>query len=179
MPVYTRWTLVFFVLFLLIMMCSSDYANPPGMKAPWPGGIKFKVNQGNFGPISHNIPYTFYAWDFDLPLFTPVVAAADGISAVVAYKNDGYGNRIQIRHINGHYSLYAHLDSFCVYPGEKVLRGQIIGYSGITGYTNGPHLHFSIIDKRNYSLPSKFSDIGVPVEGEYCTSQNWLVCPTL
>ena len=170
---------MFFVLFLLIMMCSADYANPPGMKAPWSGGLTYKVNQGNFGPATHNIPYTFYAWDFDLPMFTPVVAVAGGIFAVAAYRNDGYGNRIQIRHSNGNYSLYAHLDSFCVYPGEKVVRGQIIGYSGITGYTNGPHLHFSIIDKKNNSLPSIFSDIGVPVEGEYCTSQNWLVCKAL
>ncbi len=174
MTTYTNRMIVFLVLFLLIVMCGPYYANPPGMRAPWPGGMTFKVNQGNSGPISHNIPYTYYAWDFDLSLYTPVVAVANGLSAVAGYQRDGYGNRIQVRHANGTYSLYAHLDSFCISPGEQVVRGQVIGFSGITGYTNGPHLHFSIIDQKNYSLPSMFSDIGVPVEGEYCTSRNWI-----
>ncbi len=174
MTVYTNWFVVFLILFLLIVASDCYYANPRGMKAPWPGGRTFKVNQGNFGPFSHDIPYTYYAWDFDLPLYTPVVAAAAGIAAVVDYQDDGYGNRIQVRHSNGTYSLYAHLDSFGVYPGEEVAQGEIIGRSGITGYTNGPHLHFSIVDKENYSLPSIFSDIGVPVQGQYCTSRNWI-----
>ncbi|MHB1630129.1 MAG: M23 family metallopeptidase [Bacilli bacterium] len=175
MSTSTPWMIAFLILFALIMLSRAGYANPPGMRAPWPGGITFQVNQGNFGYISHNDPHTFYAWDFDLPMGTPVVAAANGTIAVTGYRNDGYGNRIHIRHVNRTYSLYAHLESFLVAPGENVLQGQIIGYSGNTGYTGGPHLHFSIIDKANYSLPSIFSDIGAPVEGQCCTSQNWFV----
>ncbi|WP_096181992.1 M23 family metallopeptidase [Effusibacillus lacus] len=162
------------ILFALFIVCEPVYHNPPGMKAPWPGGKTYRCEQGNHTPPSHDNIHDFYAWDFKLPYGSPVVAAATGTVHFVGITGeDGYGNRIRILHWNGVYSLYAHLSSFCVSVGQRVERGQIIGYSGMTGYATGPHLHFSIIDRQGHGLPSRFADIGIPVTGEYCTSQNW------
>ena len=164
---------LFLTLFVLIFLPEPEYANPPGMKAPWAYGIAYKCAQGNGEPISHDIPYTYYSWDFDMPAGTPVLAAAAGEVRVVGYTGtDGYGDQVRIRHANGSYALYAHLSQPVVRVGQHVKQGQLIGYSGSTGYSNGPHLHFSIVDHINTSLPSRFSDIGIPVRGEWCTSRN-------
>ncbi|WP_303798745.1 M23 family metallopeptidase [Alicyclobacillus macrosporangiidus] len=145
------------------------------MRAPWPGGITYRCNQGNFGPYSHSNPFDCYAWDFDLPMNAPVVAATNGVIAFAGYKQtDGYGIRVRVRNINGTYSLYAHLNQLFVQVGQSIKEGQLIGLAGNTGNTTGPHLHFSIINTKGISLPSIFSDIGVPIEGKYYTSQNWI-----
>ena len=75
------------------------------------------------------------------------VAAADGgfVSFVGRGWNSGYGNHIIIDHGNGYTTLYAHLNSIYVSPGENVTRGQQIGAAGNTGNSTGPHLHFEIL----------------------------------
>jgi murein DD-endopeptidase MepM/ murein hydrolase activator NlpD len=72
-----------------------------------------------------------------------VRATADG-TVVVAERNGGYGNYIQINHGNGYTTGYGHLSRFRVDKGEHVSRGQIIGYVGDTGRSTGPHLHYEI-----------------------------------
>ena len=75
---------------------------------------------------------------------TPVRAAADGI---VAYSDNGlrgYGNCIMIVHANGWVTLYAHQKQTIVQAGQRVRRGQRIGYVGSTGIARGPHLHFEL-----------------------------------
>ena len=76
---------------------------------------------------------------------TPVVAALDGVISVVS-ENWLYGKHIIITHPNGYKTLYGHLNSFSVKQGDRVARGRKIGESGNTGYSTGPHLHFSIYD---------------------------------
>lgn len=81
--------------------------------------------------------------DFGVPIGTPVLAAADGI--IFAAGNNGrlqYGRFIVIKHDNGLSTLYGHLSRQSVKTGDQVKRGDIIGYSGNTGYAFGPHLHF-------------------------------------
>ncbi|MCE9598168.1 MAG: M23 family metallopeptidase [Spirochaetia bacterium] len=56
----------------------------------------------------------------------------------------GYGNRIVVKHANGFFSMYAHLQRILVNPGEPVKRGQIIGLMGRTGRVTGSHLHYEI-----------------------------------
>lgn len=75
------------------------------------------------------------------------VAAADGgyVSFVGRGWNSGYGNHIIIDHGNGYTTLYAHLNSIFVSPGENVARGAQIGTAGNTGNSTGPHLHFEIL----------------------------------
>ena len=79
---------------------------------------------------------------------TTVVAAMDGVVSVVA-ENWLYGKHIIITHDNGYKTLYGHLNSYSVKQGDKVISGKKIGESGNTGYSTGPHLHFSIYDRNN------------------------------
>lgn len=98
-----------------------------------------------------------YSVDFIVPEGTAVRAAADG--AVVDIRSrfdfggedrayDPYGNFVEIKHPHGEYSEYEHLrkDGVTVNIGDNVKRGQIIGYSGKTGWIAhlGPHLHFMV-----------------------------------
>jgi murein DD-endopeptidase MepM/ murein hydrolase activator NlpD len=79
---------------------------------------------------------------------TTVVAAMDGIVSVVA-ENWLYGKHIIISHDNGYKTLYGHLNAYSVKRGDKVVMGRKIGESGNTGYSTGPHLHFTIYDRNN------------------------------
>ncbi|GIV78754.1 M23 family metallopeptidase [Litorilinea aerophila] len=75
----------------------------------------------------------------------PVKAADSGYVAVARGGwNAGYGNHVIIDHGNGFVTLYAHLSSIYVRPGENVVRGQQVGAVGNTGNSTGPHLHFEI-----------------------------------
>jgi murein DD-endopeptidase MepM/ murein hydrolase activator NlpD len=85
--------------------------------------------------------------DFGAACGTPVYASAAG-TIVSAYYNAGYGNRVVMNHgiVNG-VSLstsYNHLTSYVAGVGEHVARGQLIAYSGTTGYSTGCHLHFMV-----------------------------------
>ena len=79
---------------------------------------------------------------------TTVMAALDGVVSVVA-ENWLYGKYIIMTHDNGYKTLYGHLNSFSVKQGDKIARGKKIGETGNTGYSTGPHLHFTIYDKNN------------------------------
>ncbi|SFE02020.1 Transglycosylase SLT domain-containing protein [Thermoanaerobacter thermohydrosulfuricus] len=81
--------------------------------------------------------------DFGLPSGTPVKAAADGV-VVLAGEYGGYGKAVVIRHANGLSTVYGHLSEIKVKEGEEVNQGKIIGLSGSTGRSTGPHLHFEI-----------------------------------
>ena len=98
-----------------------------------------------------------YAVDFIVPEGTPVVAAAEGVIADIQLDSDRggsakefepLGNFIEIEHDHGEYSEYEHLrkDGVAVRVGQRVVRGQVIGYSGATGWLAhlGSHLHFMV-----------------------------------
>lgn len=82
--------------------------------------------------------------DFNVDVGTPVMAAAGGVVISSQFNTSGYGNLIEIDHGNGMVSRYAHLSKMLVREGDIVLRGQKIGFSGNTGRSTGPHLHFEI-----------------------------------
>lgn len=75
----------------------------------------------------------------------PIYASKEGTVTVAEYKNNGYGNVIEIDHGNGLVTLYAHLNSISVKPGDVVYPGQIIGGMGTTGRSTGVHLHFEVL----------------------------------
>jgi murein DD-endopeptidase MepM/ murein hydrolase activator NlpD len=81
--------------------------------------------------------------DIGVDLGTPVHAAMDGAVAETGY-NSSYGNYVLVSHHAGWMSLYGHLQSISVKSGQRVAVGQVIAYSGNTGYSTGPHLHFSV-----------------------------------
>lgn len=81
--------------------------------------------------------------DYALPIGTPVLASEAGTVVKAGWDNTGYGNCVIIQHPDGNSTLYAHMTApLMVHVGEKVRKSQIIGYSGSTGNSTGPHLHF-------------------------------------
>lgn len=81
--------------------------------------------------------------DFAASTGTPIYATGDG-SVKVSEFNSGYGNMVVLKHGNGYESLYAHMSRAKVRSGQKVKRGDVIGYVGSTGLSTGAHLHYEI-----------------------------------
>jgi murein DD-endopeptidase MepM/ murein hydrolase activator NlpD len=75
---------------------------------------------------------------------TPVYAAGNGVVLYAASRIRGYGRMVVIRHDSGLSTVYAHNSRLLVKQGQKVRQGQLVAYSGNTGHTRGPHLHFEV-----------------------------------
>ena len=84
-----------------------------------------------------------------------VLAAKDGVVIISKYVAS-YGNYVVISHGNGNTTLYAHLSSRSVKEGDKVKQGQVIGITGSTGISSGPHLHYEIVENGNRVDPKKY-----------------------
>ena len=82
--------------------------------------------------------------DFSAKSGTPIYATGDGIVKKADAKVSGFGNHIEINHGYGYLTLYAHLSKYKVRAGQKVKRGDIIGYVGSTGRSEAPHLHYEV-----------------------------------
>jgi murein DD-endopeptidase MepM/ murein hydrolase activator NlpD len=87
--------------------------------------------------------------DFGAPIGTAVKATADGVIAGtgdtdLTCRGASFGRWILIKHINGLATTYGHLSVIGVSSGQTVKRGDVIGYSGNTGYSTGPHVHISV-----------------------------------
>lgn len=93
----------------------------------------------------------FNGVDIGAPKGTPIFAAAAGdvIISRAGGWNGGYGTYVVITHPNGSQTLYAHMNQVIVSQGERVIKGQIIGYVGSTGKSTGPHLHFEVRGAKN------------------------------
>jgi murein DD-endopeptidase MepM/ murein hydrolase activator NlpD len=128
---------------------------------PFKKGTKYKVVQGYGGRFSHN---NKAALDFNMPEGTPVYAARGG--TIYSFKNDSdeggllpkynrKANYIIIKHSDGSFGCYWHLqkDGVLVKKGIVVKR-QLIGYSGSTGFVLRPHLHFAVKRRLNYEKDS-------------------------
>jgi murein DD-endopeptidase MepM/ murein hydrolase activator NlpD len=83
--------------------------------------------------------------DFSAVKGTPIYATGDGVVCKVAGNVGGYGNEVQVNHGYGYITLYAHMSQFNVKVGQKVKRGECIGYVGSTGSSTAPHLHYEVI----------------------------------
>ncbi|MGB2232228.1 MAG: M23 family metallopeptidase [Flavobacteriaceae bacterium] len=82
--------------------------------------------------------------DFTAKRGTPVYASGDGKITRADSRSSGYGKHIRIDHGYGYVSLYAHLNGYNVRRGQKVKRGDVIGFVGSTGRSQAPHLHYEI-----------------------------------
>lgn len=80
--------------------------------------------------------------DYGCPKGTPILASNDGVVVFSDFDNSGFGHLVTIQHNDGNATLYAHLSSRSVVLRQKVQQGEVIGYSGSTGNSTGPHLHF-------------------------------------
>jgi murein DD-endopeptidase MepM/ murein hydrolase activator NlpD len=161
-------------------------------RLPYENGRSFFISQAADGPIStHDGDDSRYAVDFTMPENTPVVAARDGV-VIASESSQRLGGRnpalmsmanfVSIVHADQTVATYAHLapGGVRVRPGEPVLAGTIIGYSGATGYTSGPHLHFVVqkLVRKNdgfsaVSLPLRFY-VGDPPYVFEPSYQQWL-----
>lgn len=83
--------------------------------------------------------------DFTAATGTPIYATGDGTVNEAGYDNGGYGNNVVINHGYGYQSLYAHMKKVKVRVGDRVKRGEVIGWIGSTGKSTGPHLHYEVI----------------------------------
>ena len=93
-----------------------------------------------------------YGQDFEVPYGTEVYATGDGIIAESGWNSGGFGNYIVIDHDYGVQTTYGHLSNIRVSKGMNVKRGDLIGLSGSSGTSSGPHLHYQIEqfgDKKN------------------------------
>ncbi|MCY0968745.1 M23 family metallopeptidase [Chryseobacterium wangxinyae] len=117
---------------------------------PYQKGQEFKILQGYYGDFSH---HNTNAIDFEMAEGTEILAVREGIVVQVIQNNNKgcpseecakYGNYISILHSDKTRAEYWHLKykGSVVQVGNKVKKGDLIGYSGNTGWTNGPHLHF-------------------------------------
>ncbi|MCU0351135.1 MAG: M23 family metallopeptidase [Flavobacterium sp.] len=108
-----------------------------------------------------NDPFTkirkfHYGMDFTAKTGTPIFATGDGVVLKADNSLSGYGNHIEINHGFGYITLYAHLSKYNCRPGQRVKRGDIIGYVGSTGRSEAPHLHYEVIKNGERINPINF-----------------------
>ena len=82
--------------------------------------------------------------DFASPVGTEIYATGDGVVVRADADASGYGNHVRINHGYGYLTLYGHMSKINVRPGQKVHRGDVIGFVGNTGKSVGPHLHYEV-----------------------------------
>jgi murein DD-endopeptidase MepM/ murein hydrolase activator NlpD len=82
--------------------------------------------------------------DFAATIGTPIYATADGTIDEVQISFSGYGKMVEIDHGFGYRTRYAHMHDFAVKKGQKIKRGELIGYVGNTGLSTAPHLHYEV-----------------------------------
>ena len=97
-----------------------------------------------------------WGMDFTAPRGTPIYASGDGVVVRADSRSSGYGKHIRIDHGFGYISLYAHLYKYNVRKNQKVKRGDLIGFVGSTGRSEGPHLHYEIFKDGDRINPINF-----------------------
>ncbi|MBP9926885.1 MAG: M23 family metallopeptidase [Cyclobacteriaceae bacterium] len=105
--------------------------------------------------------------DFAAAIGTPIYATADGVIDRLNVSFSGYGKMIEIDHGFGYRTRYAHMHGFAVQQGQKVKRGDLIGYVGDTGLSTAPHLHYEVFVNGIHTNPVHyfFNDLN-PAEYE-------------
>ena len=94
--------------------------------------------------------------DFTAPTGTDIYSTGDGVVVLVKKSRRGYGNHVVIDHGFGYSTRYAHMVKFNVRKGQKIKRGDVIGYVGNTGLSKGPHLHYEVEKNGKKINPANF-----------------------
>ncbi len=164
----------------------AHYSSNTSYLPPIAPNASFQISQAFGGSFSHTDEQNKYAVDIVMPIGTPVYAARSGI--VLEAEDDFYkggankaysseANNIRILHDDGSMAIYAHLEleKAQVYPGLGVAAGQLIGYSGNTGFSSGPHLHFAVQINKGMELVSvPFTFINQVGQAEESSVNTWL-----
>jgi murein DD-endopeptidase MepM/ murein hydrolase activator NlpD len=93
----------------------------------------------------YKVPKMHAGLDFTAPTGTPIYATADGVVKEANFNSGGYGNHVVVNHGFGYETLYGHMVRIKARRGQRVKRGEIIGWVGNTGKSTGPHLHYEVI----------------------------------
>jgi len=132
-----------------------------------PVNVMFRLGDGfkfrDVHPVLGTARWHF-GQDFEVPYGTEVYATGDGKVIESGWSSGGFGNFIKIDHDNGIQSLYGHLSDIKVVNGMNVKRGDLIGLSGSTGTSSGPHLHYQIEQFGEHKNPIIFFNNDVSVE---------------
>ncbi len=111
--------------------------------------------------------------DFRARMNTPIYATASGVIEYAGYhKTSGYGNLIILDHSFGFKSMYGHLNKVATHPGAFVKKGDLIGYTGNTGMSSGPHLHYEIRYIQRVLDPTAFVEWSAKNYKEIFTKEN-------
>jgi murein DD-endopeptidase MepM/ murein hydrolase activator NlpD len=94
--------------------------------------------------------------DFAAPEGTEIYSTGDGVVKRMISSHGGYGNHLEIDHGFGYSTLYAHMEKFNVKVGQKLKRGDVIGFVGNSGKSTGPHLHYEVRIKNRPVNPSHY-----------------------
>jgi len=94
--------------------------------------------------------------DFAAPAGTPIYATANGTVEFAGNRGDGYGNNVIINHGYGYKTLFGHMFKIKARAGQRVTRGEVIGWVGSTGKSTGPHCHYEVIKNGNKIDPIYF-----------------------
>jgi hypothetical protein len=152
----------------------NTVSNVPEVSVPFACGRIHTVSQGHdTGSHQHN---DTYAWDFRMPEGTPIVAAHSGVVRMArGDSNKGgcdekmapFANYVVVSRGDGTETQYLHFSAVVVKVGERVKEGQLIGFSGSTGWSCGPHLHFKVAREgrgwNNPSIPATIAGYGDPL----------------
>ncbi|NEV94405.1 M23 family metallopeptidase [Psychroflexus sp. YR1-1] len=137
---------------------------------PYLKGMQYEIMQSYGGAFSHKSTSSYYAIDFSLQVGDTVTAARDGVVFFVKEDSKEHcptpkcidkANKILISHKDGTYANYVHLDyeGALVNVGDTIKAGDMIGISGMTGFTTKPHLHFVVHKARSVSVPIRFKGV--------------------
>lgn len=150
-------------------------------RLPFVDGEAFRINQGCNGSFSH-MGNDRYAVDFGTPVGTTITAARAGtvVDAIESNRRGGpserfreFDNRIVILHDDRTHAVYSHLqfDGALVEIGDVVVAGQPIGFSGNTGFSSGPHLHFAVAKGQG----DEYAEVTLPIT--FATAEGPVRCP--
>jgi murein DD-endopeptidase MepM/ murein hydrolase activator NlpD len=142
--------------------------DPFGPGGPWQPSLPYVYGHWSAGPpgswtrpvttVDVSAPYGIRGdWsaghhtgvDLAVPVGTTVRSVGSG-EVVFAGRSGAYGKAVTIRMADGNYTLFAHLSKISVEEGDRVRAGTVVGESGNTGRTTGPHLHFEVRAERDY-----------------------------
>jgi murein DD-endopeptidase MepM/ murein hydrolase activator NlpD len=115
-----------------------------------------------FEPAYGGYPHFHTGVDLVAPFGTPVLAADDGVVALVGSSSSGYGNYVVIAHSGGLDTLYGHLATSLVKVGQQVTQGQPVGLEGSTGNSTGAHVHFELRINQKPVDPTPYLPPGAP-----------------
>ena len=129
--------------------------------------VKYRQPFKNEWPITQKygetITSSFHTGiDYGCPFGTPILASADGTVVFAGWDNTGYGNFVIVNHNSECATCYAHLSDISVVLNQKVRQGMLLGHSGNTGNSTGPHLHFEARRRWN-DYKSHFNPMDLPL----------------